>query len=77
MNVFSEMGTDYEAMNNLMADVALGREIYDEETQTKISKAKANEKIHEFSLKVLGINNPKDRTEIRRGFRDHGREWFD
>ena len=77
MNVFSEMGTDYEAMNNLMADVALGREIYDEETQTKISKAKANEKILEFSRKVLGINNPKDRTEIRRGFRDHGREWFD
>lgn len=76
-NVFSEMGTDYQTMNNLMQDVALGREIYDDENQKQISKAEANAKILEFSHKILGINNPKDRTEIRRGFRDHGREWFD
>lgn len=77
LNVFSEMGTDYELMNNLMQDVALGREIYDDENQRKISNVEANAKILEFSRKILGIDNPKDRTQLRRGFRDHGREWFD
>lgn len=77
MNVFSEMGTDYQAMYNLMADVALGHEIFDEETQTKISKAKANEKILEFSRKVYGITDTKDTRALRRARREHDREWFD
>lgn len=76
-SVFAAMNTNYEAMNNLMQDVALGREIYDAETDRVISKKEANDKIYQFSLKLLGIENVHDKKQVRRGFRDHGREWFD
>lgn len=75
--VFAAMNTNYDAMNNLMQDVALGREIYDAETDRVISKKEANDKIYQFSLKLLGINDVRDKKQVRRGFRDHGREWFD
>ena len=72
MNVFSDMNTDYEAMNNLMQDVALKRDLAD-----GISVKEANDKIYEFSLKVLGIDDPKDHKSVRRAVRDHIREWYD
>ena len=75
--VFAAMQTNYDAMNNLMQDVALGKEIYDAETDRIISKKEANDKIYQFSLKLLGIDNVHDKKQVRRGFRDHGREWFD
>ena len=75
--VFAAMQTNYEAMNNLMQDVALGKEIYDTESDRIISKKEANDKIYQFSLKLLGIENVHDKKQVRRGFRDHGREWFD
>lgn len=75
--VFAAMNTDYDAMNNLMQDVALGRELYDAENDRKISKTEANQMILNFSRNILGINDIKDATEVRRGWRDHGREWFD
>lgn len=76
-SVFAAMNTDYESMNNLMQDVALGREIFDAESDRVISKKEANDKIYQFSLKLLGIDNVHDKKQVRRGFRDHGREWFD
>ena len=76
-NVLSAMETDFDGMNRLMQDLALGRDIYDAETQKTISKADANAKVLEFSRKVLCIDDPKDRRSVRRGFRDHGREWLD
>jgi len=76
-SVFAACGTNYEMINNLMQDVALGREIYDAETDRVISKKEANEKIYNFSLKILGIENVRDKKQVRRGFRDHGKEWFD
>lgn len=75
--VFAAMNTNYDAMNNLMQDVALGREIFDAETDRVISKKEANDKIYQFSLKLLGIENVHDKKQVRRGFRDHGKEWFD
>ena len=75
--VFTAMNTNYEEMNNLMQDVALKREIFDAETNRKISSAEANAKILEFSRQILGINDIKDATEVRRAFRDNGRQWFD
>ena len=75
--VFAAMNTNYDEMNNLMQDVALGREIYDAESDRKISKAEANAKILDFSRQILGISNPKDAKEVRRGLRDNGRQWFD
>lgn len=77
MAVFSAMNTDYESMNNLMQDVALGREIYDAESERMISKAEANAKILDFSRQILGITDIKDTKAVRRAMRDHSREWFD
>lgn len=77
MAVFSAMNTDYDAMNNLMQDTALGREIYDAETDRVITKAEANAKILEFSRQILGITDIKDTKAVRRAMRDNAREWFD
>lgn len=75
--VFAAMETDYDSMNQLMQDVALGHEIYDSETERVISKAEANAKILDFSRQVLGITDAKDKKAVRRAIRDNGREWFD
>lgn len=77
MAVFAAMNTDYEQMNNLMQDVALGREIYDSETDRVITKSEANAKILDFSRQVLGITDIKDTKAVRRAMRDNSREWFD
>ena len=77
LTVFANHKTSYEQISRLMTDVALGREIYDENTGKVISKAEANNIIHKFSLEILGIEKDSERKEIRRAFRDHGREWFD
>ena len=75
--VFAAMNTNYDEMNNLMQDVALGKELYDAENDRKISKVEANQKILDFSRQILGITDIKDAREVRRAWRDHGREWFD
>lgn len=77
MAVFADMKTDYESMNNLMQDLALGRELYDDENDKVISKAEANKKVLDFSRQVIGITDPRDAKEVRRAMRDNGREWFD
>lgn len=75
--VFAAMNTNYDEMNNLMQDVALKRDLYDAEADRKITKAEANAKILEFSRQILGITDIHNATEVRRAWRDHGREWFD
>ena len=77
MAVFAEYNTDYESISNLMTDVALGREIYDEESGRTITKQEANAKILDFSRKVLGITDIHDAKAVRRAIRDNGREWMD
>lgn len=77
LNVFANHKTTYEQISQLMKDVALGREIYDEATGRVISKNEANEKIYAFSMEVLGITKGMSKKEMRRAIRDHGREWFD
>lgn len=77
MAVFSAMNTDYEAISNLMTDVALGREIYDAETDRKITKQEANARILDFSRQVLGITDIRDTKAVRRAIRDNARQWFD
>lgn len=75
--VFSAMNTTYDEMNNLMQDVALKRDIYDAETDRVITKAEANAKILDFSRQILGISDINNATEVRRAWRDNGRQWFD
>ena len=43
--VFAAMNTDYDSMNNLMQDLALGKEIYDAESERVIPKNEAEEKL--------------------------------
>jgi len=45
MNVFNEMDTNYEQVKNLMFDLAMGNEIYDEETGRVVPKAEAEAKL--------------------------------
>ena len=75
MAVFAEMNTDYEGINNVMQDLAMGRPIFSDGKE--VSKAEAEAKVLEFSRKVLGIVNPKDAKEVKRAFRDNGRQFFD
>lgn len=73
--VFDAMGTNYEEINSLMKDVALGHEVF--ANGEAVSKEEANDKIREFSLNILGISNPKDSKEVRRALRDNAQSWFD
>lgn len=75
--IFTAMNTTYDEMNNLMQDLALGREMYDAENDRVISKAEANAKVLDFSRQVLGITDVKDVKAVRRAIRDNGRQWFD
>ena len=77
MSVFSANNTDYDAMNNLMQDVALRREIYDAESDRVITNSEANAKILDFSRQILGITDVKDVKGVRRALRDNARDWFD
>lgn len=75
--IFAAMDTNYDSMNNLMQDLALGREIFDEESGRVISKAEANATVRTFSKQVLGIEDGMTRKEAGRAMRDNARAWFD
>jgi hypothetical protein len=75
MAIFADMNTDYDGINNLMQDLAMHREIFAD--GEAISKAEAEAKVLEFSRRVLEITDPKNAKEVKRCFRDNGRQWFD
>ena len=75
--IFDKHNTDYEAMNQLMTDLALGREMFDAEAGREITKAEAEDKIRQFSLDVLGITDIKNKKQVNRAIRDNGQAWFD
>lgn len=77
MAVFAANNTDYESVSNLMTDLALGREIYDDESGRLISKAEANAKVLDFSHQILEISDIKNAKEVKRAIRDNSRRWFD
>lgn len=77
MNVFSVEKVDYEALKNLMYDLAVGNEIYDEAEGRVISKREANEKVLSISRKIFGIDENSTKRDRMRAYRDHGREFFD
>ncbi len=76
-SVFEKHKTSYDAMNNLMQDVALGRELYDDKNDKVLTKTEANTKIRTFAKDVLGITDIKNRKEVRRAIRDNGRMLYD
>ena len=76
-SVFAKHETSYEQMYQLMKDVALRKEIFDEKNNRTISFAEANEKILQFSHEIFGITKNSSRKEMKRAYRDHKDEWFD
>lgn len=77
MNVFSEMETNYDEVKNLMFDLTMGNEIYDEESGRVIPKAEADAKLRSICQKVFGVNENSSKRELKRAYREHGREFFD
>ena len=75
-NVFSKFGTNYEEVKNLMSDLALKREMYDEDGN-KITKAEAEKTLLDISRGIFGLSANYSPREFNRAMRDHSREWFD
>ena len=76
-SVFAENDVTYDIVKNLMFDLARGHEIYDDESGRVVSRAEAEGKLRDISLKIFGLTSdatPRDRS---RAMRDHGREFFD
>lgn len=76
-SVFDKHKTSFEAMSNLMQDVALRKELYDAQNDKILTIAQANDKIRMFAKDVLGISDLKNRKEVRRAVRDNGRLLYD
>ena len=76
MNVFNHYETTYDEVKNLMSDLAMHREMFDEDGN-KISKADAEKKLLDISRSIFGIQEGYTPRELKRAIRDHGREWFD
>ncbi len=77
MNVFNEMETNYDEIKNLMYDLAMGNEIYDAESDRVISKQEAEGKLRSVCQKVFGVTADSSKRELKRAYREHGREFFD
>ena len=76
MNVFSQFDTDYESVKNLMADLAMKKDIFDAEGN-KVSKAEAESRLREINMSLFGLSTGYTARDLKRAMRDHGREWFD
>ena len=71
MNVFAEMGTSYDEIKNLMFD------LYKGELSDGITKAEAENKLREMSLKVFGLTKESSKRDRKRAYAEHGRQFFD
>lgn len=76
LNVFANHQTTHEQITELMTDVALGREIYDDVNGRVISNAEANDRIYNFSLEIFGLEKNASKKDVRRALEDHGKEFF-
>lgn len=71
LDVFSAMGTSYDEVKNLMFD------LYKGELSDGITKAEAENKIREVSLKIFGLTKESSRRDRKRAYEEHGRQFFD
>ncbi len=74
-NVFSEMETNYDEVRNLMFDLAMGNEIFDGDRV--VPKAEAEAKLRTVCQKIFGVTADSSKRELKRAYREHGREFFD
>ena len=71
INVFSEMGTSYDEIKNLMFD------LYNNELSEGITKAEAEKKLREMSLKIFGLTEKSSKRDRKRAYAEYGRQFFD
>ena len=76
MSVFNEMDTDYTSVKNLMFDLAMGNKIFDEDG-IEVSKHEAEEKLRSICQKIFGVTKDSSKRDLKRAYRDHGRDFFD
>ena len=76
LSVFNEMEVEYEGLKNLMYDLAMGNEIYDDETGKVINKRDAEAKLLEISRKIFGITAKSTKRDRKRAYEDHAKEYF-
>lgn len=76
MNVFAQNETSYEGVRNLMSDLAMGREMFDEDGN-KIPKVVAERKLLDITRQMFGLTEGYTQRDLHRAMRDHGREWYD
>ena len=74
-NVFAEEGR-YEAVKNLMFDLASGKEIYDEDGRI-VSKAEANDKVRSVIFEILELGDNPTKRDRKRALRKHKDELFE
>lgn len=75
--VFDQMEIQPDEFKNLLFDLALGKEIYDAESDRIVSKQEADEKVRTFALNVLGITPQSSKRDRKRAMKAHGREFFE
>ena len=71
INVFSEMGTTYDEIRNLMFD------LYKGELSEGITKSEAEGKLREMSLKIFGLTKNSSKRDRKRAYAENGRQFFD
>lgn len=76
LSVFNEAGTEYEQLKNLMYDLAMGNEIYDEASGRVIPKREAEETLLNVSRKIFGITKESTKRDRKRAYEDHAKEYF-
>ena len=79
-NIFSNDGTentyDYDAVRNLMFDLAQGEDIFDEDGN-KVSKREANDKLRKVVYTVLELPEKCTKRDRKRALKKHGAELFE
>lgn len=67
----------YEAIRNLMFDLASGEDIYDKNGK-KVTKKEANDKLRGLIRnKIFGLSDNPTKKERKRAYEKHAREFFD
>lgn len=69
--VFSNMGTTYEEVKNLMFDLYRG------ELSDGVTKREAEETLRDMTKQIFGLGDNPTKRELIRSKRDHSREYFD
>lgn len=72
--VFNDAGVEYEQLRNLMIDLAMGNDIYDDDRL--VPKREAEEKLLDVSRKIFGITSKSTKRDRKRAYEDHAKEFF-